>query len=425
MAEQSASGDLFAGQESTSGTVTNAERRVASLVSHHGISKEEAWVIVRESVSKNLGPMTPDSQGSKSAKVAQGNNASDTASRVTISDELLPALLKPVGILGAMSQGLVQVEGEHPLSAALRENKDDPTAISEKVREFNNQLVAAGRNRQIPLAFPHHGPRWRITSTDLARVSLFHVGSNNLPRRACQNELMGGVGDTQEVRYTGIELRQADEAIFRQLIHEAAMRYPGEWIDVSRCEFVRSAKGVRRHLSGKELKELKQTLLNFRAGVIYVRNRTRKSFVTLNLLTGMEGDEFSLKVQFDPRLIILFDAYTMLDYQMTAELSGIALKLYTYLCSLPPIAETLPTGVKTLFELCYGTMESQIKTVGRPTEEERELAIRKKLSDFAKKGLPGALDLLIKEGVLTSYEINGTPRDRKVVMRRNVPAQLQ
>src|SRR5690606_39064465 len=99
--------------------------------------------------------------------------------------------------------------------------------------------------RERQMTFPFRAPMTaRIMPIDFNQTSLFHVGSNNTPRRHMSNELMGTVGKNVSIYFHGEELRHDDEAFFLQLIHMARGKAPGEWINIDNVPFLRGARGI-------------------------------------------------------------------------------------------------------------------------------------------------------------------------------------
>lgn len=347
-----------------------------------------------------------------------------------LPDNVIPADLIKKGLttLGAIASGQLKLNGEHPAAELLRKTVSPTEEASEARRQIELDMPG--------LQYPQLRQTVRIMPSDFNRTSLFHVGSNNLPRRFCKNEKLGRVGDGVTIYYQGEELRQTDEAVFRQIIHVARGKKPWEWISLKRCNLIKDAKGTQRHLGGKDTKEHHDTVMRLRAGVLLIQSKRRGAFITCNLLAEYEGVGDEQRVRIDPRIALLFDSYAALDEAIIYSISGVAQKIYNFIQTIPH-SGIHPILIKNLFELCYGRTEYLIKEYRRQaatkgakdsdeatTDQKRaELAIGKKYSDFHRKNLPMALDELKSIGLIISYEINR--KDDKVAIVKNPQAGAQ
>jgi hypothetical protein len=343
-----------------------------------------------------------------------------------LSDELLPAHLKTSGIpvMDAISKGLIKIPGEHPDAELLRSSICIAQGSMFSPSQANEEahIVKLVRGRQFQFSFK--GPESvRIMPTDFNQTSLFHVASNNVPRRLLKNEMLGRIGDALSIHFHGEELRHDDEGIFMQLIHLARGKAPYEWIYIDNAPFFRGAHGATRILGSKDSASIDASLERMRGAYVMVRNTKRKVFITINLIRDLQGAGSSRRVLIDPCMVALLDSYTVMDQQTLYEVKGAARQLFKYI-STKPFSKLYPTKVTSFFELCYGSIDALIKHYleRNPTKSPAEaaIAISKKVSDFRRKTLPAALEDLKERDLLVSYEFLAT--EDKVVIEKKLAA---
>lgn len=335
-----------------------------------------------------------------------------------LSDDILPKELRDLGyhnIMEALASGKLKIDGESHvadlLSQTVTYSNDVTDASVQRAADAKKQLMAVSPAMQYPLMRRDV----RVMPSDFNRTSLFHVGSNNLPRRYCKNEKLGQIGTGVTIFYHGEELRQTDEAIFRQLVFMARGKRPWEEINLSQCSFIRDAKGTGhrsgRRLGAKDLKEVHDILMRLRSGLLLIKSKKR-GFMTCNLIKEYDGNGTERRLIIDPRVVLLFDSYAAIEEKVSSELSSIAAKIYSYLATVPATG-LYPILVTSFFEFCYGGMEYLEKEYlrrnptqkdGAPsTKRDAELSVQKKLSDFKRKGLPNALDELKDKGLVATW----------------------
>lgn len=368
--------------------------------------------------TSRAGPATPAGEGALNGNLIE-----------TLPDTSQNGKGTGLSVIDAIDSGELVLSGEHPVSKLLLRTiapTEDESTEAQKQIELD----------MPELRFPQARQTIRIMPSDFNRTSLFHVGSNNLPRRFCKNEKLGRVGDGVTIFYQGEELRQTDESVFRQIIHVARGNRPWDWISLKRCQLIQDAKGVKRHLSSKDTKEYHDIIMRLRAGVLLIQSKKRGAFITCNLLSDYEGVGDEQRVRIDPRVALLFDSYAAIDETIIYSISGVAQKIYNFIQTIPH-SGIHPILIKNLFEMCYGRTEYLIKEykrqlaskpkgeAGDGTSDQRkaELAINKKYSDFHRKNLPVALDELKAKGLIVSYEINR--KDDKVAIVKNLQAGAQ
>lgn len=410
--------------------------RIEALVTNEGMTADEAWLdIQRELISlierdaakkAGRGPSrnAPANGGAKVTNVAasDGRLNGNLIDFDGLPDEAVPPEIKGTGmtVLDAIASGQLDLGGAHP-AAELLKRAIGPSKADAELAQKQIEL-------DLPnLQYPTTRQTVRVMPSDFNRTSLFHVGANNLARRFCKNELLGRVGDGVRIYYQGEELRQTDEAVFRQLVHAARGNKPWEWIGLRRCNLIKGAKGTDRHLSARDAKEYREIIMRLRSGVLVIQSKKRGAFITCNLLSEFEGNDEEQRVRIDPRIALLFDSYAALDEDIIYSISGVAAKIYNFLQTIPH-AGIHPILIKNLYELCYGRIEYQVREqAAKPKKADEdatsakkraEVAISKKYSDFRRKNLPMALDELKKKQLIISYEINH--QDDKVAIVKNL-----
>lgn len=398
--------------------------RIEQRARDKNIPTEEAWAEIRAEVlqyhqgkgasakrGSSQQPEKPNPVDSVAAPVIERHGKEyrlrlDGNALPELSDDMLPKELQErgMGIMDALANGLLKIDGEHPLAEALRQT----TLLSlDPNSEAGTRAMQKVTSVRPSIQYPLLRQSVRVMPSDFNKTSLFHVGSNNLPRRFCKNEKLGHIGNGVTMYYYGEELRQTDEAIFRQLIHVARGKAPWEWIYLEQCPFVRDAKGTTRHLGGRDLKEVNDIIMRMRTGLLLIQNKRRKGFITCNLIREYEGVGQERRLMLDPRVVLLFDSYAAIEDNVLTDLSAVAQKIYSYTATVQQTS-LYPILVTSLFELCYGRTQYLEKEYLRrnPTRSTRdaELSVQKKFSDFKRKILPNALDELMNDkGLIASW----------------------
>jgi hypothetical protein len=146
------------------------------------------------------------------------------------------------------------------------------------------------------------------------------------------------------------------------------------------------------------------------------------------LLEGYEGEEREQYIRLDPRIVLLFDRYSIINEKILGEIKGPVQKIYGYLAGIPH-SELYPISIRNIFEACYGVTEYLIRNAMPKNEEilegdaraiaERsaERLVAKKYSDFRRKNLEKALvELRDKYHVISSFCIN--QKEEKVTITK-------
>lgn len=335
-------------------------------------------------------------------------SATQQAESTEFSDEMLPEHLRGSGMnwIQAVTKGLITAEGEHPDAALLRQAAAENGGMFAPPDLNNKPAIRAVRERQ--LAFPFKVPlNVRIMPTDFNQTSLFHVASNNTPRRFYKGEIMGRIGDTVSLYFYGEEMRHDDEANFLQLLHLARGKAPYDWIFAENVPFIRGSRGSRRKLGAKDSNGVDESLERMRGAYVLVRNAKRKSYITINLIRDLQGAASERRIMIDPCMVALLDSYTTMDQDVLYDLRGVARQLFKYI-STKPYSGLYPTKVTSFFEICYGTQDSIVKHYRErnPTKTDAQvrIAMTKKISDFRSKALPEALDELKSRRLIVDYK---------------------
>lgn len=347
-------------------------------------------------------------------------------SSVTADD--LPHELRIAGqsLMEQLSLGMVTLEGEHPDAELLRSAA--PAGIFEFDVGFSNDpvrqaAIAAIHHKQYQ--YPFQRDTVRILPTDFSKTSLFHVASNNTPRRYCRDEMLGKVGDSTRIEYRGEELRHDDEMVFMQLLHVARGRRPFEPMHFNTSHFFRGSRGTGRILGAKDTASVSESLRRMRAGILVVTNTTTGKYFTLSVVKDLKGSTVDQTVMMDPVVVLLCSSFAAMDTDQLFSTSGVARQLFKYISTIPTsISQLHPIKVTNLFELCYGTIES-LENHYREShpgvaDAKVKIAISKKVSDFRRKNLPAALHSLKDDSVIVDFEID--PTTDKVAITRNPAA---
>lgn len=432
-------------------------RQIARLATDRQISNDEAWEEIKSNLQQFIetGKIAKDFGGNPSGRKKSGPQQEffeDTSSvpeltltglpvagqggaRVAeltssvptsdlgFSDDLLPEHLRNKGItlMDAITKGLIKVPGEHPDAELLRASVAESGGLFSGNQSIEDKpSLKAIRDRQM--AFPFKIPtNVRIMPTDFNQTSLFHVASNNTPRRQYKNELMGKIGDSVNIFFHGEELRHDDEANFLQLIHLARGKAPYEWIHAETVPFIRGSRGSSRILSVKDGNSVEESLMRMRGAFVVVRNTKRRGgYITVNLIRDLQGSGSQRRIMIDPCMVALLDSYTAMDQGVLYDLKGVARQLFKYI-STKPYVGLYPTKVISFFELCYGTLDSIKKhyRLRNPekTDAQVNVAMVKKISDFRRQALPTALQELKERELIIDYTVDH--KEDKVAIVKN------
>ncbi|MBN3729351.1 hypothetical protein G3N98_00140 [Burkholderia sp. Tr-20390] len=361
---------------------------------------------------------TPRIEVATDQRVLHLNGAPANAIRELDRNEL--GLSNDESVVEAITSGKIKLAEEHPDVSLLRATSPGFIEFG-TVSEDRRAAIEAVHQRQY--RFPFHADAVRIMATDLNKTSLFHVASNNTPRRFCRDEPLGRIGETVSAVYRGEELRHDDELVLMQLMQVARGKYPYESFSIFSVPFFKGSRGVTRRASSKDIDSVMESLARMRGGYLVVKSRS--NYITVNLIKDLAGSGSNHHVMIDPALIILYTSFTALDTDHLFKTSGVARQLLKYISTIPSTyEETRPIKVTSLFELCYGTLDSLERhyretNPGRSDAQVR-IAMSKKLSDFRRKNLPAGLDSLKDMNIIREYTLDEATD--KVVIVRNPDA---
>lgn len=320
-----------------------------------------------------------------------------------LTDEMLPR--KDRGrqsVMRALADGM-PLDGAHPDAELLRVvQPEDPMLDQADPSRVATRSAAV----QLNLKFPQSPLGTSVFPSDFCRTSLYHVASNNVPRRECKQELMGQLGNNISLLYEGTELRHDDERVLMQLIQLAQNRPPWAWVEISTLQFARTASGTKRKVLGQtDAESVEDSLQRMRRGLVTVVKD--KHFVTINPIRELQGAGARRLIQLDPRIVLLFGSYVSFDDEMYHTTRGIERQLFKYLHT-NQYEDIYPIKVRSLFELCYGTVEALQAAYlkdnpGKTEKDARRAILTKKVSDFRSKGLPAALEGLKSKRVVAKY----------------------
>ena len=365
------------------------------------VSESAPAQFLSNSDSSHVNPATPavSHENSNNLELEQPEN-------FELSDDLLPDNLRKMGmsIQEAITKGLFKLDGEHPDAELLRKayglgGGAAPTASNEQsIKEL------AQRQLKFPFKMPQNV---RIIPTDFNQTSLFHVASNNVPRRFFKNEIMGKIGESVHIYAYGEEMRHDDELLFMQLVHIARGKAPLDYIYIDNVPLIRGTHGITRKTSAKDTLSIDESLARMRGAYVTIVRKNPKGkgrmFITINLIKDLQGINSERRIMIDPCMVALLDSYTAMDQELLFKTRGVARQLFKYLAT-KPFPGLYPILVTSFFELCYGSLESLTKHYlqdnPQKTEADAKKAMTKKISDFRRKALPDAIEELKNIGVI-------------------------
>jgi hypothetical protein len=438
---------------------------ISQTASQMSISPDEAWELVKEHLAGALSEQPASPPARRPAKTHTGGappsplptscSPASTPNRETTSSGapsvdvsgLAPVLhlrgaplsaitgmapqefglQEDQSVFEAIGRGFIKLGEEPPDVAILR-------AAAGGLLDFG--VVSPSRREAMDLVqqrqytFPFHETTVRIMPSDLSKTSLFHVASNNTPRRFCRDEPLGRIGDSVDAVYYGEELRHDDELVLMQLLHEARRKYPYELININNVKFFKGSRGVSRVASGKDTASVIESLKRLRGGYLIITTKGKpKSYLTVNLVSQLAGSGTTHVVQIDPVLVLLCSSWKAIDTEYLFRTSGVARQLLKYVSTIPTVYEsTMPIKTLSLFELCYGKLESLAKYYKKENPDRSDgdikISLSKKVSDFRRKNLPAGLNALKSIGAIQDWSMDAK-QDKVVIFRSTDAARVQ
>lgn len=271
------------------------------------------------------------------------------------------------------------VEGEQPL-----------TSLTDKVRAI--QAQARERQRSEILASPQL-PLWpeavRSLPNEIVRSALFNARNRRQKREYLRGASIIVIGDGS-ITYTGEELRQDDETVWLQLIHQARNAPLGSWLEFTPYSF---CKEIGWPIKGQSYDRLRDVLTRLQATSLKIYSSRLGEGVGLSMIPLFnwkdEANQSSLprwRVQIAKELVLLFGDvhYTRVEWEQRKSLpDGLATWLHSYFASH---RDPYPIKIETIK-----------KGAGLTDDSKNDL----------KKTISRALEALKGVGFLSSYEITG------------------
>ncbi|WP_432262867.1 plasmid replication initiator TrfA [Cupriavidus sp. TMH.W2] len=392
----------------------DVEKSIRAMMDDRNVNLPEAWQLVKAEMARVL-------NGGKPAKgnAAQCNLFGTDAGPVVQGNVTLAETTEPMPNGGAPAEPAEPqpLRGEALRSLLLQQNDANIHPHAKLLASVEPEDAAkdllqpervAARQQALQLGFRFPPtPMGRLAfPADICRTSLFHVASNNVPRRRCEREFMGQLGANISVLYSGMELRHDDERVLMQLIQIAQHQAPWAYIEISTIPFAKTASASSRKFGSNDIEQVERSLWRFREGLIMLAKG--RNVIPFNAIRDMTVSGAKRYIQLDPRMVLLFDnSYVLLEDKLYHATNGIERQLFKYL-QTNPYAEVYPLKILNLFELCYGTVEALQAAFRKANPEKtdqqaRRAILTKKVSDFRQKGLPTALAGLKAKGVIDSF----------------------
>jgi hypothetical protein len=270
----------------------------------------------------------------------------------------------------------------------------DQNRVEEKTPEASEEQKAP----QKAVHLPYWSPENRGTPNAFLRGALF-TATQGKDRKHYQRELIATL-DGFEIRYTGIQLNQADLDLWETLLHLSRSNPLGE-------EAKHSGYGILQVLgkntSKRDYESLKNSLARLGSAYVEVTQKGRRTY--FGGLCGISGEineetgEYRYKL--NGGLHCLFDSgWSQVDYEQRKQLQKkpLALWLHGFYSSH---AKPYPMKVETIYKLC-GSETKDIKRF--------------------KQALKSAHEDLVNVGQLKSYEIES---DLIRVKKTSSPSQVK
>jgi hypothetical protein len=221
-------------------------------------------------------------------------------------------------------------------------------------RPRSPDLIAKAAVVQLPL----WGEEIRCAPNEVLRSALFNAKNRNQPRRYFKNEVIGIIGQSASISYTGEELRQNDESVWLQLIHLAKSVPLGQPVEFTAYSLVQALRLTKSKPNARHIERLCESLRRMQATSLTVYSKRLTRGVSLSMIPKFEWqDEVTgarlpkWRVFIAPELVELFGDvhFTHLQWaQRLALPSGLATWMHGYLAShrkpLPVKLSTLQRG---------------------------------------------------------------------------------
>jgi hypothetical protein len=270
--------------------------------------------------------------------------------------------------------------------------------IKNQVEDKTPEAAQGQNGPQKAVHLPYWSAENRGTPNAFLRGALF-TATQGKDRKHYQRELIATL-DGFEIRYTGIQLNQADLDLWETLLHLSRSNPLGE-------EAKHSGYGILQVLgkntSKRDYESLKNSLARLGSAYVEVTQKGKKTyFGSLCAISG-EVDEQTGEISYklNGGLHCLFDSgWSQVDYEQRKQLQRkpLALWLHGFYSSH---AQPYPMKIETLYRLC-----------GSETKEIKRF----------KQALKHAHDDLVEVGQLKSY---GFENDLIKVKKVSSPSQIK
>lgn len=260
--------------------------------------------------------------------------------------------------------------------------------LAKRVKEI--QQRARDKKRAEILQSPQL-PLWpeavRSLPNEIVRSALFNAKNRKQKRESLRQAPIVVIGEGR-ITYTGEELRQDDETVWLQLIHQAKEQHLGELIEFTPYSF---CKAIGWPIKGQSYERLREVLTRLQATALSVYSKRLGEGVSLSMIPFFawkdeaSGDSLPRwRVRVAPELVVLFGDlhFTKLEWEQRLALpDGLATWLHGYLAS-----HKSPYPIK---------IDTIRRGAGLSDDTKSDL----------KKTIIRALEALKKVGFLVSYEI--------------------
>lgn len=274
------------------------------------------------------------------------------------------------------------------MTTANKAGTDQMGDLTKKIKDIQQSVKDQKRaeilsNPQLPL-WPE---AIRSLPNEIVRSALFNAKNRKQKREMLRQATIAVVGEGR-ITYTGDELRQDDETVWLQLIHQAKEQRLGEMIEFTPYSF---CKAIHWPIKGQSYDRLREVLTRLQATALSVYSKRLGEGVSLSMIpffawkdetSGGSLPRWRLRVA--PELVVLFGDmhFTRLEWEQRLALpDGLATWLHGYLAS-----HKNPYPIK-LETICRGA--------GLSDDTKSDL----------KKTITRALEALKKVGFLDNYEI--------------------
>lgn len=238
---------------------------------------------------------------------------------------------KPGVLRGANQRGAKPIGGDKKAS----ETAGDADDIRARVKAIQKRAVAKRSElAQLPL-WPE---AVRAIPNEIVRSALFNARNRKTPREGYRQQPLAIIGEGK-ITYTGEELRQDDQTVWLQLLHQAKAQRVGDVVEFTPYSF---CKAVGWSVGGASYQRLRDIFTRLQATSLSVYSQRLGQGVSLSMLpyfrwTDEVGESLpAWQVKVAPELVHLFGEFyfTQVEWKQRLELpDGLATWLHGYLAS--------------------------------------------------------------------------------------------